>query len=137
MASRKWWFFVTRSAAYSRYVSTGSAKSRHLQTARTERRSALVNPALSLQEVAVARLIDGRGLLGLFGHGLVALDRPARLAFGLERFPDHRRQRIVGRPCPEHRLAAAAIDADHADARRRAERQIGRASCRESVGQYV
>src|SRR3546814_3591280 len=70
MASRKWWFFVTRSAAYSRYVSTGSAKSRHLQTARTERRSALVNPALSLQEVAVARLIDGRGLLGLFGHGL-------------------------------------------------------------------
>src|SRR3546814_19577007 len=68
-------------------------------------------------------LIDGRGLLGLFGHGLVALDRPARLAFGLERFPDNRRQRIVRRPCPEHRIAAAAIDADHADARRSAERR--------------
>src|SRR3546814_18065240 len=70
MASRKWWFFVTRSAAYSRYVSTGSAKSRHLQTARTARRSALVNPALSLQKVAVARLKYGPRLLGFFGHGL-------------------------------------------------------------------
>src|SRR3546814_11944936 len=112
MASRKWWFFVTRSAAYSRYVSTGSAKSRHLQTARTERRSALVNPALSLQEVAVARLIDGRGLLGLFGHGLVALDRPARLAFGLARFSDHRRKPIVGPPVPDHPPDAAETESD-------------------------
>src|SRR3546814_14365241 len=48
MASRKWWFFVTRSAAYSRYVSTGSAKSRHLQTARTECRSALVGATIAV-----------------------------------------------------------------------------------------
>ena len=41
MASRKWWFSVSRSAAYSKYVSTGSAENRHLQAARTEWRSAL------------------------------------------------------------------------------------------------
>src|SRR3546814_2727343 len=31
--SRKWWFLATRSAAYLRYVSTGSARNYHLQAA--------------------------------------------------------------------------------------------------------
>src|SRR3546814_11362946 len=44
MASRKWRFFATRSAACCLHVSTGSAESRHLQAARAECRSVLAEP---------------------------------------------------------------------------------------------
>src|SRR3546814_16287590 len=42
VASRKWWFSVTRSAACFLHVSTGSSESRHLQAARAECRLVLV-----------------------------------------------------------------------------------------------
>ena len=49
----------------------------------------------------------------------------ARLGVGLERFPDHRRLRIVGRPAVEHALAAAPVDPHHAHAGRGEERPPG------------
>src|SRR3546814_6219175 len=45
MASRKWWFSVTRSAACFLHVRTGSSESRHLQTARAECRLVLERAA--------------------------------------------------------------------------------------------
>src|SRR3546814_20724080 len=45
VASRKWWFSVTRSAACFLHVRTGSSESRHLQTARAECRLVLERAA--------------------------------------------------------------------------------------------
>src|SRR5206468_11810084 len=86
----------------------------------------LVNPALSLQEIAVPPVGGGSRGSDLARRGgkvdrLVAGGAPG-LALGLERLPDHRGVRVVVvRPGAEHALARGAVDRDHADALRGAE----------------
>src|SRR6478735_3353072 len=85
----------------------------------------LVDTTLAIQEVAVARPLLARGGLLLFlGRFVLAAPVAARLALGLERFPDHRGERVVPRPGAVHRLAAAPVDPQHAYAGGGAERQL-------------
>src|SRR5687768_13159401 len=86
----------------------------------------LINPALILQEIAVALPLGpalvgaDRRFLGPALGELVAADRPPRLALGLERLPDHRRRLdLVGRKDAEHLLSGAPVDPHHPDPGRR------------------
>ena len=65
---------------------------------------------------------DGLADLALrVGIDLLAAGGAPRLAFRLERFPDHRGARIAAGPGAEGAMARAPVDRDHADALRRSE----------------
>src|SRR3546814_17992234 len=63
-------------------------------------------------------------LLHLAGQ-FVAPDHAPRLAFGLERLPDHRAFRVVGRPDAKDLAARPPFDPHHSDTARRDEGRLG------------
>ena len=75
----------------------------------------LCKKSLSLRAAPRWRPCAGAARRGAWAIASSRRIGPPRLAFGLERFPDHRRARIVARPGAEDPLAGAPVDPHHAD----------------------